>query len=247
MISALEDTSVRLWDLTTDEVNILGEQGANVIELAFSPDGKLLASAGFNGPKLWDLEQGRERNGLRLPEGLLMAFAVAFSPDGRQLALGGLLNVSSWAQVFDLASGMPIRSLDGHSFIVASIGFSRDGSRIATAALDGTARVWNSAGLPEALRLEGHDAPVSAIALNGDGGRMASGSWDQSVRIWDIVSGECLHTLATGFPIRSLALNRAGNRLVTPSRDATATVWNLADGKPLLRISGHTKRSWPWR
>jgi hypothetical protein len=61
--------------------------------------------------------------------------------------------------------------------------------------------------------------PVQARAI-GPAGK----AWRWCQRKPGIASGDCLHTIATGFPVRSLALNRAGNRLVTPSRDATVTV-----------------------
>jgi WD40 repeat protein/serine/threonine protein kinase len=235
------DTTVRLWDLTTDQVTVLGRHDANVTCLAFSPDGKWLASSSFTGLKTWDVEQMCEVNRLELPEGILRGFAVTFSPDGRQLAAAGLRDTRPWAQVFEIGSGRPVRGLDGHSYIVVSMAYSPDGSRLATGSGDGTAKVWPGEGVPDVLTLEGHDAPVWAVACSGDGQRIATGGLDQAVRLWDSTSGALLRTIHTSFPVVSLALNREGNQVITPSSGATATVWDVTNGTPLLRLTGHSQ------
>ena len=68
--------------------------------------------------------------------------------------------------------------LDGHTGSLPDIVFNRDGTQIATASTDGTARVWSAAGVREYLSLEGHDQPVWVVAFSRDGKRLASGGLD---------------------------------------------------------------------
>jgi dipeptidyl aminopeptidase/acylaminoacyl peptidase len=113
--------------------------------VAFSPDGRRLATAGWDGTaRLWDVASGESLAVLRGHDGVVAA--VAFSPDGRRLA------TASWdgtARLWDFASGKPLAVLRGHTAQVAGVAFSPDGSRLATASNDGTARLWIARESPE--------------------------------------------------------------------------------------------------
>lgn len=240
MDSAAMDTSIRIWELASDRVTVLGNHGSSVTRLAFSPDGRLLASAGWEDLKLWECATQREIPRLERPKGILRVFGLAFSPDGRKLAAAGLLGTTPWAQIFDVTSGAALMSLDGHSQYVLSIAFSPDGSRIATSSNDGTTKVWPGAGLSNTSSLEGHDAPVWAVSCSGDGRRLATGSLDQTVKIWDFATRALLNSLPVGFPVVSLALNHDGTKVISPSRNQTATVWEVASGEALLHLRDHS-------
>src|ERR1019366_2067647 len=97
------------------------------------------------------------------------------SPDGQWLAVAG----SGWevprTRILEVASGRLVRSLRGHSISVPCIKFSPDGTRLATASYDATARLWSATELPEFISLEGHDLPPWTIAFSADGKRVATG------------------------------------------------------------------------
>ncbi len=84
--------------------------------------------------------------------------------------------------------------LIGHRAGVRSVAWSPDGTRLATASWDGTARVWDATGR-EILALEGHRSQVNSVAWSPDGTRLATGGWDGTARIWDPVLGHELHRL----------------------------------------------------
>lgn len=125
-----------LWDTTTGNVRML--DAATVTDLAFSPDGALLAVASLNDDysgviDLWDVASGDRRMTLA---GL---YSVAFSPDGLLLASGA---DSGGIRLWNLSTGEVLATLPGHLAAVNNLAFSPDGTLLASGSLDGTARLW---------------------------------------------------------------------------------------------------------
>jgi len=112
-----------------------------VWSIAFSPDGQLLASAGWDGAvHLWDLENpGKIRHPLKAHHG--RAWAVAFSPDGRTLATGG---DDGTIRLWNLASLQQAGVIEAHTGPVDGLAFSRDGTKLASCSGDGTVRIWRA-------------------------------------------------------------------------------------------------------
>ncbi|MGQ0604202.1 MAG: nSTAND1 domain-containing NTPase, partial [Anaerolineales bacterium] len=117
-------------------------------------------------------------------------------------------------------------TLTGHTGDVTGIAFSPDGTRLATASDDQTARVWDATTGHELLTLSGHTAPVYGIAFSPDGRRLATTSADQTARVWAAATGQELLTLSghTGRVI-GISFSPDGRLLATSSADQTARVW----------------------
>jgi WD40 repeat protein/DNA-binding SARP family transcriptional activator len=175
---------VLVWEAPTGRlISTLGKLKTNddhpFVDLAFSPDGRLLAAANFDGTaKVWDLASGEER--LMLPIGGLVV-AVAYSPDGRLLATGGS---DGTVRVWDVATGEEIQSFEGHVGTIMSVAFSPDGKRLASASLDNSARVWDMSTGREVLVLTGHRFGLTEVAFSPDGTRLATSSNDGTVRVY---------------------------------------------------------------
>ncbi|MCT9077154.1 nSTAND1 domain-containing NTPase [Streptomyces fulvoviolaceus] len=169
---AYGDGTVRLWDVTDPRrpARLPALRAGPAESLAFSPDGRTLATAGAGTIRLWTVGDLRRTAQLTTHTGDFDS--VAFSPDGRTLAAG---NTDHTAWLWDVT--VPRRPerlprLTGHTGAVAAVAFSPDGRTLATGSLDHTARLWDVAepGHPEErATLTGHTADVNAVAFTPDG------------------------------------------------------------------------------
>ena len=127
------------WSQPDIQSNVLGRHATWVRSVAFSPDGKLLASGSSDDKtiRLWNVETGREIQVLRRHTGLVTS--VAFSPDGKLLASG---STDETIRLWNIETGTEIRVLAGHTDTVRSVAFSPNGKLLASGSLDNTIRLW---------------------------------------------------------------------------------------------------------
>jgi WD40 repeat protein len=191
--------------------------------VAFSPDGRLLATASIDRTaRLWDPATGEC---VRTLTGHAEAVhGVAFSPDGRLLATA---SDDRTAKIWDPVTGECVRTLTGHAAGLRGVAFSPDGRLLATASIDKTARLWDPATGVYLRTLVSRMAVVCGVTFSPDGRMLATASLDNSVKLWDPATGECLGTL-TGHTetVYSAAFSPDGRLLATASMDRTARIWN---------------------
>jgi DNA-binding beta-propeller fold protein YncE len=214
--------------------------GDPVLSVAFSPHGKRLATARFNGRKdvstvtIWDAATGQELATLKGQTGLVEC--LAFSPDGKRLASASHLDVKVW----DTASGQELHTFQHQQKSSPSVAFRPDGKRLAAASDYRIVRVWDVATGREVRTLKGHTRGVTCVAFSPDGKRLASAGREGSVRVWDAASGRELQTWKTG-TVWGVAFSPGGKGLATAGSDGTVTVWDPATGKRRQTFKGHAK------
>jgi WD40 repeat protein len=158
---------------------------------AFSPDGRLLATAGMAGKvRVWDVDRGQLL--ITLPDEKWGVYALTFSPDGRTLAVG---QQSGRTRLWDTRSWKIKLSVPGPHGIIWALAFSPDGRRLAVGSVEGLIQVWDLASASPHAALRGHTAAIRALAFFPDATTLASSSADRTVKLWDVLSGQARMTL----------------------------------------------------
>jgi WD40 repeat protein len=187
LVSGGRDGVLRIWNPGSGESRVLHTHRQDVTAVAFSPDGRFLASGSMD-HTAWlqrlDPSSGQPVEGSpgkRLDMGALGILRLRFSPDGRELFVlsMGDFTVRRW----DAETGAPLNGLAGHFNHVVHMSFSPEGQRLATASLDGTARVWDlRSGESRVLRAD--NTAALQVVFSRDGRYVVTAGQDGTVRAW---------------------------------------------------------------
>jgi eukaryotic-like serine/threonine-protein kinase len=201
-----EKQVIKMWDAKAGQELARMDTAGYLYSLAFSPDGKMLASSGA-GAQLWDVATSTEL--AKLPDANTAIFSVAFSPDSRLLAGA---TYQKTIVLWDTVQRTTRAILKGHPREIYCVAFSPDGRTLASGDFDGNVKLWDVAAQREITTLKGHGAEVHSVAFSSDGRMLASASADQSVKLWEIGALRDQHVPSSRGAIGHLAFSPDGKR-----------------------------------
>jgi WD40 repeat protein len=226
-------------------LHTLGGHRAVVLAVAYSPNGKFLASGDEGEVKLWDTATLNEVCTVHAPAGQL-----AFTPDGRTLYAAATNATDRTVHTFarwDLGArewlpALSVETPGTRTRVHHCLG--RDGQVLfVTPGVEACCvRVIDTATGKELHQHRGHDASARALAVSPDGRTLASAGDDWVVKVWDVVTGEVRHSF-TGHAdvIDGLAFSPDGRLLASSSRDGTVGLWDVSSGRAGHRLQGHSR------
>jgi hypothetical protein len=217
---------------------------APVSAVAFSPDGKTLAAAGYRETLLWDLENARLARRLGAGQMSGSGHSIAFSKDGSVLAVGeGAPRQSGAVRVFDVRTGQLTRSLQEPRDVVYGLALSPDGKLIAAGSADGSVYVW---GLPDGKLLttiKEHGDWVLGVSFSPDGKLLATGGADRTVQVWEVGTWKSINKLPQPETVHGVSFSPDGELLAAAvgGPDAAAVRVRKAADDPETKVPGPRK------
>ncbi|MFL5341850.1 MAG: hypothetical protein ACJ8F7_17020, partial [Gemmataceae bacterium] len=177
--------------------------------------------------------------------------SLALSPDGRRLAVG-YDDVNGRIGVWDLKTKAETVWPAGHRDSLTCVVYSADGTRLATASQDGTAKLWEAATGRLLAELRGHAGYVNYVAFHPDGRQAVTAGEDGTVRFWDGSSGQALKTLAAhDSAVTVVAFSPDGREMATanhnrdkPTAATQIHLWDVATGERRATLTGHHQSIW---
>jgi len=162
--------------------------------------------------------------------------SLALSPDGKLLATGCDTG-EIW--LWQIDTGVPLHTYQGHTSWVLSVAFSPDGKLLASGSQDLTVRIWDVDTNRCCATLRGHTHRIWGVAFSPDGALLVSASHDRTVRVWDVVTGQCLKSFEEPSRIWCVACSPQGKLVATGSDDGVVWLWNIDTGRCVNRLQGH--------
>jgi WD40 repeat protein len=210
-----------------------------VESMAFSPDGKTLATGSYREMLLWDMEKGALKQ--KVTGFVDRVTAIAYSPDGKFIATGGgAATEDGEVKIFE-ASGKFISEIkSAHSDTCFGVAFSPDNTKLATCGADKFVKVWELPAGKLIKTFEGHTHHVLDVGWQADGKILASGSADNNVKMWDFEKGEQIKTVnAHKNQVTRLVYVPKKNEFLTTGGDQSVKMWNK-DGNAMRTFTGAT-------
>lgn len=221
---------------TAGKIPVKGSHLAIVESLAYSPDGKFIASGSFQEVTLWDSHTGTLVH--KLSGFADRVVALAFSPDSKLLAAGGGTPTEDGEiKIFEVPTGKLVTDIkNGHSDTVFGVCFSPDSAKLATCSADKFVKVFEVTDGKFVKAFEGHTHHVLDVGWKADGKLIASAGADNVVKVWDYEKGEQARTInAHGKQVTRLLFVGKTPQVLTCSGDQTVKLFNADSGGNALR------------
>jgi WD40 repeat protein len=159
---------------------------------------------------------------------------LAFSPDGKLLATG---SHDQTIILWDIRTGIEIRSLFGHTGVVTTLAFLPSGNTLVSGSLDGTIRFWDIR-TGTATRVLPQGGSVNTLAVSPDGNAIAVGSWDHLIVTWDTRTGDHIRTFrGHSLAVNTVSFSSTGRFLASGGDDNTIRVWSVQTASEVRKIA----------
>ncbi len=207
-----------------------------VLKVAWSPDGRLLATGGLDGMVgIWSTVVAQHLGWLE-GHGREVT-ALDFDPDGQHLLSS---SYDRTMRYWHVGQGEVVRILRGHAAEITCGILSRHVPMVLSSSLDGTVRVWNVENGEPLLDLRGHEGAVFSVALSLTDRLAATGGSDRRVLLWELPSGRHLQEMrGHSGPITAMSFSPDGACLLSGSEDRRALLWEVSTGREIRALEGH--------